>query len=32
MLHRAIEREIEIIGEAMTKLDQIHPDIPISLK
>lgn len=32
MLRRAIEREFEIIGEAMTKLNQIDPDIPISSK
>lgn len=32
MLRRAIEREFEIIGEAMTKLNQIDPEIPISSK
>jgi uncharacterized protein with HEPN domain len=32
MLRRAVEREFEIIGEAMTKLDKISPEIPISSK
>ena len=32
MLRRAVEREFEIIGEAMTKLNQIDPEIPISSK
>jgi len=27
---RAVERELEIIGEAMSKLLKINPDIPIS--
>ena len=32
MLRRAIEREFEIIGEALNKLDKITADIPISAK
>jgi uncharacterized protein with HEPN domain len=32
MLRRAVEREFEIIGEAMTKLDKLSPEIPISSK
>lgn len=32
MLRRAVEREFEIIGEAMTKLNQIDPEIPITSK
>lgn len=32
MLRRAVEREFEIIGEAMNKLDKLNPDIPISSK
>jgi uncharacterized protein with HEPN domain len=32
MLRRAVEREFEIIGEAMFKLDKISPEIPISSK
>ncbi|MDR0694416.1 MAG: DUF86 domain-containing protein [Prevotellaceae bacterium] len=32
MLRRAIEREFEIIGEAMNKLDEINPDLQISSK
>ncbi len=32
MLRRAVEREFEIIGEAMARLDKISPDIPISSK
>jgi len=32
MLRRAIEREFEIIGEAMNRLDKIAPDISISSK
>jgi uncharacterized protein with HEPN domain len=32
MLRRAIEREFEIIGEAMTKTNQLDPDILLSSK
>ena len=32
MLRRAVEREFEIIGEAMTKINKIDPDFPISSK
>ncbi|GAB6010535.1 HepT-like ribonuclease domain-containing protein [Viscerimonas tarda] len=32
MLRRAIEREFEIIGEALNKMDKIIPDIQISSK
>jgi uncharacterized protein with HEPN domain len=32
MLRRAIEREFEIIGEAMSKLDKLLPEIQISSK
>ncbi|KAA6330263.1 hypothetical protein EZS27_021017 [termite gut metagenome] len=32
MLRRAIERELEIIGEAMNRIDKKVPDIPISSK
>ena len=32
MLRRAIEREFEIIGEAMNKLDKVEPDTPITSK
>ena len=32
MLRRAIEREFEIIGEAMSRIDKLLPDIPISSK
>ena len=32
MLRRAVEREFEIIGEAMTRLDKIEPDLQISSK
>lgn len=32
MLRRAVEREFEIIGEAMSKIDKFRPDIDISSK
>ena len=32
MLRRAIEREFEIIGEAMHRIDKIEPDIAITSK
>ena len=32
MLRRAIEREFEIIGEAMNRIDKIDPNIKISSK
>ena len=32
MLRRAIEREFEIIGEAMNRIDKLCPDFPISNK
>lgn len=32
MLRRAIEREFEIIGEAVNKIDKISPDIEITSK
>jgi len=32
MLRRAIEREFEIIGEAMKRIDKIEPQIKISSK
>jgi uncharacterized protein with HEPN domain len=32
MLRRAIEREFEIIGEAISRIDKISPDIQISSK
>ncbi len=32
MLRRAIEREFEIIGEAMNRIDKIDPTIKISTK
>ena len=30
MLHKAIERNIEIIGEATSRILKLHNDIPIS--
>lgn len=32
MLRRAVEREFEIIGEAINKLDNMNPDLQISAK
>ena len=32
MLRRAVEREFEIIGEAMSQLDRLEPEINISSK
>lgn len=32
MLRRAIEREFEIIGEALNRIDKLNPDIQISGK
>lgn len=32
MMRRAVERELEIIGEAVKRLDSIAPDLPISHK
>ena len=32
MLRRAVEREFEIIGEAMSRLDKIDPELSISSK
>ena len=32
MLRRAVEREFEIIGEAMGRIDKLNPDINISSK
>ena len=32
MLRRAIEREFEIIGEAMNRIDKLHATIEISSK
>jgi uncharacterized protein with HEPN domain len=32
MLRRAIEREFEIIGEAMNRIDKINPTLPVSGK
>jgi len=32
MLRRAVEREFEIIGEAMSRINKLNQDIPISAK
>jgi uncharacterized protein with HEPN domain len=32
MLRRAVERELEIIGEAVNNIDKISPDIAITSK
>jgi len=32
MLRRAVEREFEIIGEAMAKINKMDPNFPISSK
>ena len=32
MLRRAVEREFEIIGEAMTRINKLNPDIQITSK
>jgi uncharacterized protein with HEPN domain len=32
LIRRAVEREIEIIGEAMRNLLKLHPDVPITAK
>ncbi len=32
MLRRAVERELEIMGEAMDKIDKMNPEINISYK
>ena len=32
MLRRAVEREFEIIGEAMTRINKINPELQISSK
>jgi uncharacterized protein with HEPN domain len=32
MLRRAVERELEIIGEAMYRINKIDPDVQISSK
>lgn len=32
MLRRAIERELEIIGEAMNRIDKLEPNLNISAK
>jgi len=32
MLRRAVEREFEIIGEAMNRIEKLNPDIEISSK
>ena len=32
MLRRAVERDFEIMGEAMSRIDKINPEITISSK
>lgn len=32
MVRRAVEREFEIIGEAMTRINKINPELQISTK
>jgi uncharacterized protein with HEPN domain len=32
MLRRAVERDFEIMGEAMSRIDKVNPEITISSK